>query len=641
MVFSSGRYCDGGLVMRYRIIMGIFAAVWGLLVFRLYQISVKSNFYYERLAKENIERKSYIRPVRGEILDNKGNFLAINKIGFSLSIAPHLDRKKDTLGEVVAEIIHYFPDMNATMMRKVYQKHSSPYNHKYIKVIDFISYDKMIRSYPNLAEDERIHIKAETRRYYPQGFYAAHIVGYTGRSNEAENKADKVTEIAGKAGKSGLERYYNKYLEGEPGYTISKVNSRNQAIELLEKKDPVSNRNLQIYLDMDLQKYIHNRLHGLSAVAIVMKTTGEVISAVSNPSYNPNLFVTGISFDDWHKLQANLGHPFTNKFIHAVYPPGSVIKMGVALAASTVKSKDPNASTVLDEHEFCKGYIQIDKSKHKFRCWKKWGHRDVSTVKSIRESCDVFYYEKGLKIGIDKISKTLHKIGLGVKTGIDLPREYNGIIPDKAWKMKRYHLPWYKGETVIAAIGQGYDNITPLQVARYTAFLATGRLVTPTLAMKLGDKPVKISSKRVPFDRFHMMQIRQGMYEVCNAATGTAHKTLSFKVTHLPFAIAGKTGTAQVVSIPQEIKKRVKESQMDYFRKSHAWITTYAPFKKPEYVVTVLIEHGGHGGSSAGPVASDIYKWMYRNGYFRNYPKKGDENNETAKSGPSTGSGAI
>ncbi len=604
--------------MRYKIIILLFAAVWGMLIYRIYQISIKSNFYYERLAKENVERKTYLKPVRGEILDSKGDFLAINKMGFSLSIAPHLQRKKGALDRVIDTIRAYFPDINTTLMRTVYLKHSSPYNHKYIRVIDFISYNEMIRAYANLAEDPRIHIAAETKRYYPQGYYAAHIVGYIGRSNAKENKADKVVSIVGRAGKSGLERYYNTLLEGESGFVLSKVNSRNQALEVLERKEPVSNRNVQIYLDMNLQKYIYKRLGGIPAVVVVMRTTGAVLAAVSNPSYDPNLFVTGISHKNWRALQANLGHPFTNKFIHAVYPPGSVIKMGIALAASRATHDGNNT---LDEHEFCKGFIQIGKSKHKFRCWSKWGHRDVDTVKSIRESCDVFYYEKGLKVGIDHIAKTLHEIGLGVKTGLDLPREYNGIIPDKKWKMKRYHLPWYKGETVIAAIGQGYDNVTPMEVARYTDFLATGRLVRPTLAMKINGKPVPIPSKRIYFHPRHMRQIRQGMYEVCNVRTGTAYRTLRQEVTGLPFALAGKTGTAQVVSIPQEIKKRVKEDEMAYFRKSHAWITTYAPFRHPEFVVTVLVEHGGHGGSTAGPIAADIYKWLFVNGYFQNYPK--------------------
>jgi penicillin-binding protein 2 len=221
-----------------------------------------------------------------------------------------------------------------------------------------------------------------------------------------------------------------------------------------------------------------------------------------------------------------------------------------------------------------------------------------------------------LEVGIDNIAKTLKSIGLGVKTGIDLPSEYNGIIPDKAWKKKRYGLPWYMGETVIAAIGQGYDNITPMQVTRYMAFLATGKLVTPMLAKKINGNPVKIPSKKVHFNTEHMKQIRLGMYDVCNVKSGTAYKTMS----KLPIKVAGKTGTAQVVSIPQDVKKRVKEEDLVYFKRSHAWITTYAPFKRPEYVVTVLLEHGGHGGSSAGPIAGDIYKWLYYNGYFKKHP---------------------
>jgi len=596
--------------VRYRLILLAFLAVWIVLIVRLYHISIKSNFYYEKLAKENIERKSYLKPVRGEILDTHGNFLAVNKIGFSLSLAPHLSIKKGELQRVIDRIRQSFPDINATVMQRVYRKHSSPYNHKYIKVIEFIPYDQMMRHYAQLSTMKEVKIEAETKRYYPYGRFAAHVVGYVGRSNRKENEKDPVTAVVGRTGKSGLERYYNRLLEGELGYVISKVNARNKELEVLERKEPVHNRSLKIHLDMDLQKHIYDILGKRAAVVIVMRPTGEVLAAVSNPSFDPNLFVGGISVKDWKALQNNLGHPFTNKFIHAVYPPGSVIKMGVALATSR------EGAEILDEHEECRGFIRIDKSRHKFRCWSRWGHGDVDLRKSIRESCDVYYYNKSLKVGIDKIAKTLKEIGLGVRTGIDLPREYRGIIPDKAWKRKRYHQPWYKGETVIAAIGQGYDNITPMQVARYTAFLATGWLPTPTLAAEIDGKPVKIERQKIRFNPRHMEVIRQGMIDVCNDRRGTAYKALH----DLPITVAGKTGTAQVVSIPQEVKKRVKEEDLAYFKKSHAWITTYAPAKKPEYIVTVLVEHGGHGGSSAGPIAAEIYKWLYYNGYFKDHP---------------------
>lgn len=615
--------------MRYKIVIFFFLGIWALMIGRLYQVSIKSSYYYEKLAKENIERKEYMNPVRGEIVDVDGNFLAINKIGFSLSIAPHLDKKSVRLEDVISSLKSLFPDINKSVMEDIYRKKSSPYNHKYIKVIDFVSYGDMMKVYPSLSINKHVRIDTQTKRYYPYGQYAAHIVGYIGRSNKKENDKDFVAKAVGRAGKSGLERYYNTLLQGELGYTVTKVNARNRALEELEQKDPVSNRNLMLNLDMKLQKYIYSLLKKRAAIAIVMKSTGEVISAVSNPSYDPNLFVDGISVKNWKKLQNNLGHPFTNKFIHAVYPPASVIKMGVALAVSEHDKKE------LNKDENCTGHINVGKSKHKFRCWSKWGHGTVGLKRSLVESCDVYYYNKSLKIGIDNIAQTLRKIGLGIKTGIDMPSEYNGIIPDKAWKKKRYGLPWYMGETVIAAIGQGYSNVTPLQVARHTAFLATGKLVTPMFAKKINGHPVKMESKRIRFDTRHINEIRSAMFDVCNTKVGTAYKTMH----NLPIKVAGKTGTAQVVSIPQDVKKRAKEEDMAYFKRSHAWITTYAPFKKPEYIVTVLVEHGGHGGSTAGPIAADIYKWLYYNGYFKNHPfekvqaelKTQEENNETKK----------
>jgi len=596
--------------MRYKIVLLLFLGIWALMIGRLYQISIESDIYYKILAKENIERTEYIKPVRGEIVDTDGNFLAINRIGFSLSIVPHLSRKKGELSDVIDLVQEAFPDINRTVMEKIYKKYSSAYNHKFIKVIDFVSYGDMMKAYPNLSINPHIRIDAQTKRHYPYGQYAAHIVGYTGRSNKKENDKDPVTKAVGIVGKSGLEKYYNVLLEGELGKVVTKVNARNKALETLEKIDPISNRNLVLNLDMKLQKYIHLLLKKKEAIVVVMKTTGEVLSAVSNPSYDPNLFVDGISVKNWKALQQNLGHPFTNKFVHAVYPPGSVIKMGIALATSKY------GKGVLDKEEKCTGFINIGKSKHKFRCWSKWGHGKVELRRSIRESCDVFYYNKSLEVGIDNIAKTLKSIGLGVKTGIDLPSEYNGIIPDKAWKKKRYGLPWYMGETVIAAIGQGYDNITPMQVARHTAFLATGKLVTPRFAKKINGNQVKIAATRPSFNARHFNEIRLGMYDVCNVKSGTAYKAMH----NLPIVVAGKTGTAQVVSIPQDIKKRAKEEDLAYFKRSHAWITTYAPFKKPEYVVTVMLEHGAHGGSSAGPVAADIYNWLYYHGYFKKHP---------------------
>ena len=593
--------------MRYKFVLLVFFGFWAVMITRLYHVSIKSNFYYEGLAKENIERKQFIKPVRGEIFDASGKLLAMNQIGFSVSIAPHLKRESKELDMVIDRLIGTFPDLNKTVMLKVYKKHNSPYNHTYIKVVDFIHYADMMGAYPKLSLVPNLKIEAETKRYYPYGKFAAHIVGYTGRSNTKENKKDPVVNEVGKVGKSGLERYYNKVLEGELGYKISKVTATNKAVDTLKKVEPKDNKNITLNIDIDLQKMIYERFGEHTGVAIVMRTNGEVLAAVSYPSYDPNLFVGGISSKDWKALQSDLAHPFTNKFIHGTYPPGSSIKMGMALAFSK------SLPGVLDTSEHCKGYITLGKSEHKFRCWASWGHGRVGLRRAIRESCDVYFYNKSLKVGIDAMAKYLRTFGLGVKTGVDLPKEYAGVIPDKAWKRKRYNQSWYKGETVISAIGQGYDLVTPLQVARYTGLLATSYLAVPHMAKAVDGIEIKPKLKHIDFDAHYLDEIRKGMYDVCNTQGGTAFKTMS----HLPVLVAGKTGTSQVTSIPQSTKKRLKESELAYFHRSHAWLTTYAPYAKPKIVVTMLVEHGGHGGSTAGPMVADIYRWLFRHGYFK------------------------
>ena len=593
--------------MRYRFSVLIFLIFWGIMIARLYQLSIKSNYYYQELAKENIERMLYLKPVRGEISDVNNKLLAMNRIGFSISIMPHISKESGLLEKVANLLVNKFPDLNKSVLMKVYKKNSSFYNHKYIKVVDFVNYADMMEVFPSISIFKEIKIEAETKRYYPYGKYVAHIVGYTGRSNTKENEEDAVVEEVGKVGKSGLEKYYNSILEGDLGYEVSKVNAKNKEIELLERKNPVGNRNIKLSVDIGLQQMIYERFGDAAGVAIVMKTNGEIISAVSYPSYDPNLFVGGISKKEWKALQENVDHPFTNKFIHGVYPPGSTIKMGCALA---FEKSSPN---ILSESEYCKGHIELGKNKHKFRCWNTRGHGKVKIRRAIRESCDVFFYNKSLKVGINKMAENLRLFGLGVKTGVDMPREYNGIIPDKVWKMKRYKQPWYMGETVIAAIGQGYDLVTPLQISRYTALMATSNLVTPSMASYVDNNRTKRHMKHIAFDTHFIKEIRKGMFDVCNSKRGTAHRTMG----DLPILVAGKTGTSQVKSIPQNVKKRLREDELEYYHRSHAWITTYAPYNNPQYIVTVLVEHGGHGGSTAGPIAADIYKWLYKNNYFK------------------------
>ena len=609
--------------MRYKVVIFIFLAFWGVMIARLYHVSIKSNFYYEKLAKDNFERKEFIKPVRGEITDSKGNLLAMNQIGFSISIMPHLkynpskDGSQTRLEKITEALVEVFPDLNGTMMKKVYKKESSAYNHKYIQVVSFIPYSDMMKVYPSLSTHDEIKIEAETKRYYPYGKYAAHIVGYTGRSNKKENAENEVVDVIGKVGKSGLERYYNDVLQGGLGYEIDKVTATNKAVELIDKVKPQDNKNLTLNINIELQQLIHDHFgKEKTGVVVVMRTNGEVMAAVSYPAYDPNLFVGGISSKDWRALQEDLNHPFTNKIIHGTYPPGSGIKMGMALAFEKAKPG------ILDTTEHCSGSMTIGNSSHKFRCWKRSGHGTLAVRRAIMRSCDIFFYKKSLKVGIDNMSKYLHEFGLGVKTGVDMPREYSGVIPDKAWKMKRFKQPWYLGETVIAAIGQGYDLVTPLQVARYTALLATGNLVTPKIAKIVDGNATKHEIKPIKFDKY-IYEVRKGMYDVCNTPGGTGYRVMH----DLPIVVAGKTGTSQVTAIPQSTVHRIKEAQLAYFHRSHAWFTSYAPYENPQFVVSVLVEHGGHGGSTSAPIAADVYKWLYKKGYFSK--KSSDENVNT------------
>ncbi|MGW8169594.1 MAG: penicillin-binding protein 2 [Sulfurovaceae bacterium] len=596
-------------ITRNKIILWLFAIVWIILFARLYYLSIKSNYYYEELAKANTEKAYYIKPARGEIIDSRGRLLAMNQIGFSVSIAPHLDTQGKEFKNVVKQLLKTFPELDKEMILKVYKKENSHYNHNFIKVVNFIQYDKMISAYPRLSLNENILVETENKRFYPYSNYASHVIGYIGKTNEKENKKDKIAEIIGKTGKSGIESYYNTFLQGEPGSIVSKVTATNEEIEILRRIPPKENQNIVLNLDVELQKMIYERFGKDAGAVVVMKPTGEILAAVSTPSYDPNLFVSGISKKDWNVLQTNLDHPFTNKFLYGTYPPGSTIKMGMALAMNEAKPG------ILDISEYCPGAIRVGKNGQVFRDWKKDGHGIVNLRKAIKESVDVYFYKKSLVTGVDKIAPALKKTGLGGPTEVDMYGESVGIIPDSQWKKKRYNQPWYPGETVNTSIGQGYMLVTPLQLARYTSLIATSNLPTPIFASKLGNKTIKPQQKYVQYNPKYLSEIRAGMYDVCNAPGGTAVSVFGKNV---PIAVAGKTGTSQVVGISRSEKVRMKEEEMEYYHRSHAWITTYAPYGNPEVIVTVLVEHGGHGGSAAGPIAADIYRWLYANRYFKN-----------------------
>jgi len=586
--------------MRLKLIIGFIFVVVALLLGRVYYLSVQSNEYYEKLSKKNYIKRFYTTSSRGSILDRNGKYLAINKVGFSINMKPHLRSKEKfkDVEEVAKLIIKYFPDFKYEELLKNYKQQDSPYRHEFIKLVDYIPYDDFFKYYTIFNSNDNVEIELSTLRKYLYKDVAAHILGYMGKTTVKDIENDEKSKYYTQTGRSGIEKYYDKELRGELGYQDVQVNSLYKKLKVLDEVKSTK-KDIQLTIDIELQKYIHDLFDTKAGAVVVMNVNnGELLAAGSFPEFDNNLFVNGISHADWEKIREDFNHPFTNKLINGLYPPGSIMKMGVAL--SFLENGISSNFNV-----YCDGEMQL--GSRKFRCWSEKGHGRTGFIKAIRESCDDFFYKGSLKVGINNIHKTLDRFGIGKKTGVDLPMEFVGINPDKKWKKKTQKLPWYMGETVVASIGQGFINVTPMQIARYTGAIATDKLQRPHFLKD--DSLVESVDTNISKKDLHIVQ--RGMYEVANKAHGTALYHIRSKTT-----VAAKTGTAQVVGIPQSEKKRMKEHELEYFQRSQAWLTTYAPYKNPQYVVTILVEHGGHGGSAAGPMAGKIYNKLIDLGYI-------------------------
>ncbi|ALV94751.1 penicillin-binding protein 2 [Campylobacter jejuni] len=601
--------------MRMRLVVGFILLFFIFLLSRVYYLSIKSNVYYEELAKQNAIKTEFLPPVRGQITDRNGTLLAINDLGFSISIKPYLSIKKSNKGildKELSELTNLFPDLNASKLAEIYKRNDSYYNQDFIKVVDFIPYDEIIPHYSELNLNKTIKIDPVVKRKYPFGKLASHIIGYVGKANLQDVQENEIAKLSNYTGKSGIERYYNDILQGEKGTRVYKVNALNQEVEQLSYTPAMSN-DIELTIDIELQSYLTSLFEGNAGAAIIMNVNdGSILAAGSFPEYDLNPFVTGISFKDWDELSNSLDHPFTNKLINGYYPPGSVVKMGVGLSFLNSKNISPSTQYV------CNGSIEL--GGRFFRCWNRSGHGPVDLKHAIKYSCDVYFYNGSLQVGIDQISETLSRIGFGAKTGVDLPSEFVGTLPSKEWKMQRYRQSWFQGDTLNTAIGQGGFLATPMQIARYTAQIAKGGEVIPHFLKSIENNNTTIENQMdenkkeifTLFEKSQLPYIRDAMYAVANEQGGTSYRYLH----NLDVKVAAKTGTAQVVGFSQTDKNRVDEKQFEYYTRSHAWLTSYAPYSKPKYVVTVLLEHGGRNITSGATVAK-IYQKMIELGYFK------------------------
>lgn len=575
-----------------------------VLLARGYYLQVAQHDYYIQRAESNRISLVPTAPNRGLILDRKDRILAENYSAYTLEIAraqtPDLEA---TLAEA-GRLIEITPGQLRRFRRLLGESHEFETVPLKSKLTD----EEVAILAANRYRLPGVEVKARLFRNYQAGPGMAHVVGFIGRINDRDLKtlreSGRERNYKGSVhiGKTGLEQSYEALLHGRTGFDQMETDASGRAVRMLSRIPPVPGKDLRLYLDLDLQAVAEHAFGDyLGGLVALDPQTGGVLAMVSKPGFDPNLFVDGIDPEAWKALNESAERPMVNRVLRGIYPPGSTIKPLMALAGLELGVRRPNDS-IVDP-----GYFMLPNSRHQYRDWKRGGHGVVDLRKSIAQSCDTYYYRLAVDMGIDRMHDYLAQFGFGEKSGIDLEGESSGLLPSRDWKQRRWKKPWYAGETVIAGIGQGYHLTTPLQLATATAMLANGgKRIEPRLVEAIRDpfshawQPLSPTVRgRVKIDPANLAVVRQGMLDVMRPG-GTA----SAAAAGAAYAIAGKTGTAQVVGIKQGA--RYDESRLARHHRDHALFIAYAPADNPKIAIAVLVENGGHGGGTAAPIARAV-----------------------------------
>jgi len=566
---------------------------------RMFGLQVLKHDYFQTQSKKNRIRIEPLAPTRGLIYDRNNILLAENIPSFSLVIMPELLKNKKAEQGMLTLLAQYINLSEDDLKRYHKQRHQQRFRRfKEIPIKTKLTDKELAHFSVNNHLFPSVKVVAKLIRNYPYGNLTAHVLGYVGRINKKELKKINTTTYAATThiGKNGIEASYETELHGQVGYQKVEVNVLGKVIRVLEKKLPVSGKDLKLTFDSHLQKIAQAAFKGQKgALVAIDPRDGGVLVLLSYPSFDSNLFVEGISSKNYRALLNSPHRPLFNRAIRGTYPPGSTVKPFIGLAGLE------NQVTHFNQKTFCRGYYQLPKYKHKYRCWKKRGHGRVNMQTAIIQSCDVYFYDLAVKLGIDRLHDFLSKFHFGQKTGIDLVGEKRAILPSRAWKKKRKGVVWYPGETVNTGIGQGYFTVTPLQLASATAALANGGLyIIPHLLMESSGKPYLKKAKKIPLkSKYNLQNIQYAMLQVIEGARGTAKRIRSTK-----YQIAGKTGTAQVFSVAQD--KEYKNLNVSKKNQDHALFVTYAPVDKPTIAIGIIVENAGHGGSVAAPIAKKV-----------------------------------
>ncbi|MBF8660038.1 penicillin-binding protein 2 [Pseudomonas putida] len=587
-------------LVRNRVVVGAVAVMLLIcvLIARLYYLQIIQYDYHSTLSENNRVHVQPIPPTRGLIFDRNGVVIADNRPSFSLSMTRERAGDWQQVLDSIVEILELTPDDRALFEKRMRQGRR-PFEP--VPILFELNEEQIARVAVNQFRLPGVEVVAQLVRHYPQGAHFAHSVGYVGRINEKELKTLDPVNYSGThhIGKTGIERFYEATLHGQVGYEEVETNARGRVLRVLKRTDPKPGKDIVLSLDIKLQEAAEVALAGRrGAVVALDPRTGEVLAMVSQPSFDPNLFVTGISFKAYAELRDSIDRPLFNRILRGLYPPGSTIKPAVAIAGLDSGAVTPS-SRVFDP-----GYYQLPNYDHKYRNWNRSGDGWVDLDTAIMRSNDTYFYDLAHKMGIDRLSSYMNKFGIGQRVSLDMFEESAGLMPSREWKRATRRQAWFPGETLILGIGQGYMQATPLQLAQATALIANkGVWNRPHLAKTIeGEPPVDENPMPdiVLRDKADWARVTHGMEQVMHGARGTARKA----AIGAQYRIAGKSGTAQVVAIKQG--EKYDRNKLQERHRDHALFVAFAPADDPKIVVSVMVENGESGSGVAAPVVRQI-----------------------------------
>lgn len=587
---------------KQRVFSAIFSAmaVFVLLGVRLLYLQVIEGDTYRRLSETNSIRLQKVNPTRGLIYDRNGTLLVDNRPAFELSIILKDAKPVEKTVAYLAKCI----DVPVQNLMGMIERHKGQPSYKPIPLISDMGRDMLAVVEAHLYELPGIVVTVNPVRHYIEGTLASHLIGYLSEINPTELSWEKYNgyDPGDYIGKYGVERTMESKLRGERGGRQVEVNARGQVVRVLKTVTGRAGHNVYLTIPYDLQAKAETLLGSSTGAIVAMDPrNGELLALVSSPAFDPNVFIRGMSREQWQALSSNPSNPLENRVLQSEYPPASVYKIVVSLAGIEEGLITNSTST------FCPGFYQF--GNRAYRCWKKQGHGSVGHIEALAQSCDVFYYQVGQQLGVDRLAWYARACGLGGLTGIEIDHESSGLIPTAEWKFRRFGEVWHRGETLSIAIGQGFNLVTPLQLVVLTAAVANGGIrYAPQMVRSIQTaegETVYTSTPRVtgrlPVSAATLAKVQNGLSAVVDGRSGTARIA---QVEGL--AISGKTGTAQVFSRRAGDKGTGKNTPVHL--RDHAWFVAYAPAEAPRIAVAVIVEHGEHGSSAAAPLARELIK---------------------------------